>query len=118
MSPRSAHVAIDADGSAKIDVVALAAEILVEGTRRETMVSQDAIRAMAESILDFNLALLHAANVIFWIEVFGDRPTQQVQNSMKVEFERLETALKKTGHITDAGHPLGAEEDAEALDAE
>ncbi len=44
-----------------IDVVAVATDILNKGARRETMASQQEIRALAAAVLDFSASLHLAA---------------------------------------------------------
>jgi len=49
------------DGLPKVDVIELATQILEQGSRRETMVSQRELRAIASALLGMNVLLGQAA---------------------------------------------------------
>lgn len=80
------------DGLPPVDVIELATAILTQGARRETMVAQREIRAMALALIDFNAVLTTASQLVFIIEACGVRPDSK---SLQREGMRLVEELKQ-----------------------
>lgn len=99
MSPREIQTEPAPDGLSAIDVVELATAILHEGSRKETMVSQREIRAMAGYVMDANEALNTGAMAIYVIEFYGVKPTPGVHKTMTDLLVRLRKQLEAMRYI-------------------
>lgn len=91
------------DGLPKVDVIELSTAILHEGSRKETMVSQREIRALAGYALEVNDALNTAAQAIFMIEFIGTKDTPGVRRVMSDLLHRLRRQLEAMNYIGE-GH--------------
>ena len=95
------------DGLPKVDVIELATAILMQGARKETMVSQREIRAMAAALIDFNEVLLCAASLCFLIvSLYGRPDSQTLRRCAELEVERIRDHLIRLDmyHYEDPGY--------------
>ncbi|MGK2740562.1 hypothetical protein ACSHT0_06670 [Tepidicaulis sp. LMO-SS28] len=92
---------IAASNPAPIDVVAVAADILNKGARRETMASQQEIRALAAAVLDFSASLHLAAGSLNLLSALAADPASP---DLRIEaisgFSALEGELLRMGFLT------------------
>lgn len=92
---------IAASNTAPIDVVAVATDILNKGARRETMASQQEIRALAAAVLDFSASLHLAASSLGLLSALASDPASP---GLRIEaiggFAALEGELMRMGFLT------------------